>query len=283
MRIPGPETGQPAAQSLGHSLQSRLIDIPCRVEVGAQKKREANDLRLHSQGSLKLDFLYTRKCFQGTGWGPSHCQVVWSPPTPQPPASRLPMPSALASLNQDKAQTGRGIGGGTEEWGRLHKGIPHPKPPDRQRVKKQICSPSHLLPPVFSPWLGSGHRAAAGLRRGPTHPPVGGNRITCVTGRAEPRTGGGRRQTTLERWWKAVQNREQSCAEKRCEGSGRLGATGGSWEAKTGSSTGKDGAQGFSGMPVRSLAWGFSGCSDPDPILQAPGGWWDSRRQSVQE
>lgn len=80
------------------------------------------------------------------------------------------MPSVLASLSQDKAPavTEMGTGGGTEGWGRLHKRIPHPKPLDRQRVKEQIGSPSPLLPSIFPPWLGTVHREAAGLQRGPT-------------------------------------------------------------------------------------------------------------------
>lgn len=113
-----------------------------------------------------LDFLtHIHTLFQGTDWAPApYCQVS-KLCGHLPLASHPPVPSALASLSQDKAQalTERRTGGGTEGWGKLHKGIPHPKPPDRrqrqrqqqQRVKKQICSPSPFLLPIFPP---TGHR-----------------------------------------------------------------------------------------------------------------------------
>lgn len=153
---------------------------------------------------LEVRLPHMLKGFQGTGKAASpHCQVAklcgHPPPTPHPsfPPSFALSPRLLEPRQSPLAVTGRGIGGGTEGWGRLHKGIPHTKPPDRQlqRVKKPdllSCS----LAPIFLPRLGWGPRASASLPRGPTLLPVGGNRDTCLTSEAEPGTARGRRQTT---------------------------------------------------------------------------------------
>ncbi|KAL4695408.1 hypothetical protein H8959_000503 [Pygathrix nigripes] len=149
-----------------------------------------------------------------------------------------------------------------------------PQAPDCQQVKKQICSPSPFLPSIFPPGLCPGHRAAAGLGRGPTQPPVGGNSATCLTHRAEPRTEKGRRQTT--RRGAGKQCREQSGAElplsKGVRAREGWGATDGSCGAETSSiPLGLD--QGIEWHPCQLPYLGFSGCSDPDPILQtAPEG-----------
>lgn len=154
--------------------------------------------------------------------------------SPSFPPSYALRPGLLEPGQSPQAVTGRGTGGGTEGWGRLHKGIPHTKLPDCQleRVKKPTSSPASSLAPILPPWLCSGHRASPGLPRGPTLLPVGGNSDTCLTSEAEPGTARGRRQTTRERSWEA--ELQLACSlSKRCEGSGRLVATAGSWEVKS--------------------------------------------------
>lgn len=149
---------------------------------------------------MRLDFLIYAQAFPGYWQGPfsslPSCKVVWSPP----PASRLPVPSALASQGQDKAS-----GSGWEGSWRRERGMgkaaqrnSSPKPPGRQRWEEssrsaRLCS----LSASHHGWA-QALRAAAGLQRGPTDLPVGGNSDTCLTSEAEPRTARGRRQTTGE-------------------------------------------------------------------------------------
>lgn len=187
-------------------------------------------------GSLRLGFLICSRVSRGLA-GPllltaklQNCVVT----SPSFPPSYALSPGLLEPGQSPQAVTGRGTGGGTEGWGRLHKGIPHIKPPDcqLQRVKKPTSSPANSRAPIFPPRLCSGHRASPDLPRGPTLLPVGGISDTCLTSEAEPGTARGRRQTT--RRGAGRQSCWLACSlSKRCEGSGRLGATAGSWEAKS--------------------------------------------------